>query len=187
MLLISILVISIIGTLSHFLYDMSKHNKFIGLFGAVNESTWEHIKIALTPTILWALVDGYMYRINPNYFLAKFVSLLTIIVIMPLMFYGYKHLLKKHILFVDIIIFYLVITCSQCLFFYVILLSPILYIFQYLACVGTFILFACYMVLTLMPIKNFLFKDPISNEYGFDGHTESGEHSHHSHTHHHKH
>ena len=47
MLLISIIVISIIGTLSHFLYDISNHNKILGLFTAVNESTWEHIKIAL--------------------------------------------------------------------------------------------------------------------------------------------
>ena len=48
--IISIIVISLIGTLSHFLYDISKHNKVVGLFAAVNESTWEHIKIALTPT-----------------------------------------------------------------------------------------------------------------------------------------
>lgn len=50
--IVSIIIISIFDTLAHFMYDMSNHNKIIGLFSAVNESTWEHIKIALTPTLL---------------------------------------------------------------------------------------------------------------------------------------
>lgn len=47
---IGFIVISIVGTLLHFLYEMSGHNKIVAIFAAVNESTWEHIKIALTPT-----------------------------------------------------------------------------------------------------------------------------------------
>lgn len=50
--LLSIIIISIVGTISHFLYDISNHNKIVGLFTAVNESIWEHIKIALTPATL---------------------------------------------------------------------------------------------------------------------------------------
>ena len=38
-----------------------------------------------------------------------------------------------------------------------------------------FIIFGSYMVLTLLPIKNFLFKDPITKRYGIRGH------SHHEH------
>ena len=60
-LIVSIVIISIIGTLAHFLYDLTNHNKFIGIFAAVNESTWEHIKIAMTPTLLWGLIDGFIY------------------------------------------------------------------------------------------------------------------------------
>lgn len=48
---LAFIVISVVGTLFHFLYDWSNHNKIVGLFAAVNESTWEHIKIALTPTM----------------------------------------------------------------------------------------------------------------------------------------
>ena len=59
--LISFLVISIVGTLLHFVYEWSNHNNIISLFAAVNESTWEHIKIALTPYFLYSLVDGYYY------------------------------------------------------------------------------------------------------------------------------
>lgn len=95
MIILSIIVISVVGTIAHFVYELSHHNKIVGLFGAVNESTWEHIKIALTATILWSLVDGFMYGTNANYFLAKLLSLLMIIFLMPVLFYGYRFIFKK--------------------------------------------------------------------------------------------
>ena len=91
---------------------------------------------------------------------------------MPVLYYGYKFLFKKDNFIINILIFYIVIISSQYLFTYIINISSISYFFQYLSCLGVFIIFAFYMVLTLMPIKNFLFKDPITNKYGFNGHTD---------------
>ena len=171
-LIISIIVISIVGTLSHFLYDLTNHNKFIGIFAAVNESTWEHIKIALTPTLLWGLVDGFIYGTNPNYFMAKFVSLFVIIILMPALYYGHKSIIKKEIFILDIISFYTVITVSQYLFYLLLRIDTVPYITTYLSCVGVFILFGGYMIHTLMPAKTFLFKDPLTNKYGYKAHSE---------------
>jgi len=170
--IISIVIISIVGTLSHFLYDISNHNKFIGLFCAVNESTWEHIKIALTPTILWSLVDGIKYGSEPNYFLAKFVSLLIIIILMPVLFYGYLLITKKDLFVLDILIFYIVIIASQLAFHYIIKAPPVNNVINYLSCVGVFLIFAGYLIHTALPGKSFLFKDPKANKYGYEGHTE---------------
>ena len=146
---IAIIFISVIGTLLHFMYDWSGHNKVVSLFAAVNESTWEHIKIALTPTFIWTLYDGAVYGLNPNYFEAKTLSILVIIVLIPLLFYAYQLITKKAILPIDITIFYLTIIISN---------------------IVLFIIFGSYMVLTLLPIKNFLFKDPITKRYGIRGH-----------------
>lgn len=170
MLVLSIIVISIIGTLSHFLYDISNHNKIVGLFTAVNESTWEHVKIAITPTLLWSLVDGYIYGINLNYFLAKFVCLLTIVILMPLFFYAKKAIIKKELFFLDIISFYVVIIISQIVFYFLLNINIVEFLFRYLSCIGMFVLFGSYMILTLMPPENLIFKDPISKKYGFKGH-----------------
>jgi len=167
---LSIIVISVIGTLAHFLYDITNHNKIVGLFAAVNESTWEHIKIALTPTFLWSLYDGIIYGSNPNYFFAKLISLLTLLLIIPLLFYSYKFIIKKNIVFIDISIFYISIILSQFLFYYVISLKPVDSLVNYISCVLMFIIFGFYMVLTLLPFKTFLFKDPKSKKYGFKGH-----------------
>ena len=37
--LIAIIIISVVGTLLHFTYEFSHHNKIMALFAAVNEST----------------------------------------------------------------------------------------------------------------------------------------------------
>ena len=38
--------------------------------------------------------------------------------------------------------------------------------------IGIFLIFSGYLIHTVMPAKNFLFKDPITNKYGFKGHSE---------------
>ena len=170
LLIVGIIFISVFGTIFHFLYDLSSHNKIVGLFSSVNESTWEHIKILLTPTFIWSLIDGLIYGAGVNYFFAKSISLLFIIIIIPLLFYGYSYIFKKYSFIFDILIFYIVVICSQILFYRLNLINPVNYLVQYLSCIITFIIFGCYLLLTVMPIKNFLFKDPLTNKYGYYGH-----------------
>ena len=117
--IIAIIFISLIGTLLHFMYEWTNHNKVVSLFAAVNESTWEHIKIALTPIFIWTLYDGAVYGLNPNYFVAKMLSILVIILLIPILFYGYKIFTKKSILAIDITIFYVAIITSCLVFKYI--------------------------------------------------------------------
>ena len=91
---ISIVVIFSVGCLAHFLYDILKCPKALGIFTAINESTWEHIKIAITPTLLWGLIDGFIYGENPNYFTAKLASLLILTFFIPFVFYSYTRATK---------------------------------------------------------------------------------------------
>ena len=165
---LSIIVISVIGTISHFLYDLSNHNKIIGLFTAVNESVWEHIKIAITPTILYSLYDGIIYGFNPNYFSAKLISLLSLCVFIPLIFYTYQIFTKKPIVIIDILSFYSAIIISQLFFYRIINSPPVNKLVQYISVVGLFIFFGSYLLLTLLPLKNPLFKDPNTNKYGYN-------------------
>lgn len=169
---IGFIVISIVGTLLHFLYEISGHNKVALLFAAVNESTWEHIKIALTPTFLWSLLDGFKYGTSPNYFIAKSASLLVIVFLIPIIFYAYTAITKKAVLWFDITYFYVTIFCSQFIFNYIVNMEPFGFAYQYVSVIILFMVFGTYMVGTLEPVHNFLFKDPISNKYGKEGHTE---------------
>ena len=171
---ISIILICLVGTSLHFLYEISHHNKYVALFAAVNESTWEHIKIALTPMFLYGLYDGFKYGMLDNYFIAKSLSLLVVIIIIPLIFYTYTTFTKKAILIIDIITFCIAIIGGQLTFNYVINLRSLNFIYSYLGVIILFIIFGFYMIATLLPFENFIFKDPISKKYGIKGHTDTG-------------
>lgn len=173
--IIGILFVAIFGTLLHFMYEWSGHKRFVSIFAAVNESTWEHIKIALTPSFIWMLCDGARYGLEPNYFVAKTASLLAIIIIIPVLFYAYQIFTKKAMLPIDIIIFYISIIVSNLLFKYIIGLNSISFFITYFAVILLFVIFGFYMILTLMPFENFIFEDPITKKYGVKGH------SHHEH------
>ena len=170
MIYISIVFIAIVGTFLHFLYELSRHNKLVAIFAAVNESTWEHIKICMTTTILWSLYDGFVYGMNVNFLIGKALSLLTIILLIPVLFYIYTAFTKKAILWVDIVCFYVVVICSQLVFNYFINIHALSFIYTYLSCILLFIEISAYVFLTFNPLKNFIFEDPITHKYGLLGH-----------------
>ncbi len=166
MFIIGIIIIGLFGTLLHFTYELSHHNKGVAIFSAVNESTWEHIKICMTPTILWSL----LYICKPNYIIALSLTLLTIIVLIPILFYTYTAFTKKSMLVIDVICFYVTVITSQLVFKYFIDLNTLPSIYTYLSIILFVIEMICYFTFTYYPFKNFIFKDPITGKYGLEGH-----------------
>ena len=179
MLYIGIVLIATIGTLLHFAYEWSHHNKQVAIFAAVNESTWEHIKICMTATLLWSIYELSIYGFNNgNYIFAKSICLLTIILLIPIIFYSYTFFTKKSILIVDIICFLITVICSQLVFRYIINIINYSSIFNYISLFLIIIeLFLCFY-LTYYPMKDFIFKDPITKKYGLDGHPCHHDHKH---------
>ena len=58
--LVGVPVLFLAGTLLHFLYGLSGEFFLVGLLAPVNESVWEHLKLALWPTTLW-WTAGYLW------------------------------------------------------------------------------------------------------------------------------
>ena len=175
---IGIIIICLVGTLLHFTYEFSHHNKYVALFSAVNESTWEHIKICMTPTILWSIYEIIKYGFSGNFLIAKSLSILTIILLIPILFYSYTIFTKKSILFIDVICFYITVICSQIVFKYIINLKYLSNFYIYLSVILLITQIAAYLYLTFNPFKNFIFKDPITHKYGLDGHPCNHHHNH---------
>ncbi|NMB92292.1 MAG: hypothetical protein GYA31_01555, partial [Parcubacteria group bacterium] len=70
--LIGIIFITILGSLLHFTFEWSNKNLLVGTFSAVNESTWEHLKLAVIPAIIWMLIEMKLLKDRPeNFFFAK--------------------------------------------------------------------------------------------------------------------
>ena len=53
--LVGMFLIIILGTLLHFTFEWSGFQEIVGVFSAVNESVWEHLKIAFIPSILFMI------------------------------------------------------------------------------------------------------------------------------------
>src|SRR5690625_4235364 len=55
----------VVGSILHFIYDWSGGQRWAAVLGAVNESYWEHIKIAIWPVLLLQVVlyalGGFRY------------------------------------------------------------------------------------------------------------------------------
>ncbi|MBR6796465.1 MAG: hypothetical protein IKM53_03835 [Clostridia bacterium] len=50
---------SVFGTLLHFLYDLTGGSLFAAPFSAVNESTWEHMKLVFFPMLIFAIIENH--------------------------------------------------------------------------------------------------------------------------------
>lgn len=162
--------VTLVGSLLHFTYEWSGENKFVAIFSAVNESTWEHIKLALSAMFVCTLVDIWWLGSNPNYWVARSMSLLVPIVVIPMIFYGYTSFTKRAILPIDISSFVVAAFLSTLVFVMILNTEPVGTIGGVISVVVSVVVLAAYLLLTRFPLhNNFLFEDPITGQYGYEG------------------
>ena len=112
-----IVPLGLLGSALHFLFDWTKHNRFVAIGSAVNESYWEHIKIAIWPVLLLQIVlfslGGYQIA---SFVPAATIALYSIPVSMVGLVFLYKSVSKRNILWLDISIFFVCIAVAQSIF-----------------------------------------------------------------------
>ena len=167
-----ILPLGVLGSLLHFLFDWTKHNRFVAVFAAVNESYWAHIKIAVWPVMLAQLAlflsGGHQ---NPSFIPAATIALYSIPISMVGLVFAYKTLTKRNILWIDITVFFMTIAIAQTLFVLVLdQLRPTLatIIFAVFFLLGLIVAFGLF---TLRPPREpDPFIDPLNQKYGLSAH-----------------
>ena len=106
--LLAFIFIGIIGALSHFVYEFSGNNKFIGYFFATNESTWEHLKLLFFPIIVYSFIEYFLQKREiKNYIPAVIISVIIGMISIVVLFYTYKAVIGKNIDFINISIYYI--------------------------------------------------------------------------------
>lgn len=164
-LILGFLGISILGTILHFTYELFGHNKFLSVFMAVNESVWEHIKMAIVPTMFWAVIGLFVGGLN-NFAFGVFIAILTMQILIPLFFYTYTAFTKKSILAVDITIFYVAIALAM-LFAGLVFSAPNLGLLAtIIGVVGIVLMLITLPLFTFFPPKCNFFKDPLTQKFG---------------------
>lgn len=113
--------VSILGTINHFLYELSGNNSFVGIFTPVNESVWEHLKLLFFPFLIFCIGEFLLYGKNIcGFMLSKFIGVLSGMLFIPIVFYIYSGIVGKSILTLDIIIFILAVFISYLVSYFLI-------------------------------------------------------------------
>ena len=96
------------GALLHFVYEWSGGSVLTAAFSAVNESTWEHMKLLFFPMFLFSVVQVCaLGKTYPNLLAARAVSTLAGLALIPVLFYTYTGVLGFHVMWADVAVFFL--------------------------------------------------------------------------------
>lgn len=167
-----ILPLFLLGSALHFTYNWSKHNKNLAIISAVNESFWEHMKIAFWPVLTLYVVEFALGGYGIGSFIpAKTIALCSIPMSMMAIVFSYKYFAKKNILAVDISAFLVTIAIAQVISTQLMnQLSANLLTIIISLCFLVFIIIAFLVSTRHSPKESDLFKDPLTSKYGLKGH-----------------
>lgn len=165
--IIGILFSVISGTLLHFIFQWSMKNPAVAIIGAVNESTWEHLKLLFFPVLLYTVFECLLHGNScVNFLWPRTLSLLTGMAFIVIGFYSYSGIMGRNYLIADIALFIggVIISFILTPFICKKLRNPAAY-----AILSIFILLcmtALFAVFTFYPPHLGLFLDPSSHSYG---------------------
>ena len=155
------------GTLLHFLYEWSNKNVVGILFGSVNESVWEHIKIFAFPYLVWGVRElAFSIGYFRQFVVAKVFGLYLQCILIISFYYLYSSIIGYSILWLDILSVFVWICFSQ-LFSFKLTTGQrdVRGLFPF--ALGLLFLFgAMYFCFTAVPPHIDLFKDPVTGMYG---------------------
>jgi len=98
---------SFLGTFLHFLYDLTGENIIAAPFSAINESTWEHMKILFVPMFLFAVIERFFFKEYNGFWCIKLKGILLGLILIPTLFYTYNGIFGTSPAWVNIVIFFI--------------------------------------------------------------------------------
>ena len=156
------------GTLLHFLYDLTGENAFVAPFSAVNESTWEHMKLLFFPLFIFALIQSRFFKNYDNFWCVKLIGILIGLILITILFYTINGIFGRSPDWVNISIFFVSAAVAFLLethFFkkgFFECRSPWL-AFSLICLIGVF-----FIIFTFATPKIPLFQDPLTKTYGIN-------------------
>lgn len=159
---LSALVVIVVGSLLHFVWEWAGRNTFVAVFAATNESTWEHLKLAFWPALVLTPFQRRLYGSFPGWLPATAIRCTLPSFVIVALFYGYTALLGNHFLAADNAIFACAIFAGEFIGHAVLPhdSGPI----SNRCALGILVLLTIlFATLTFNPPNSFLFRDPQSS------------------------
>ena len=158
----------IAGAVLHFLLDWTNQSIIVAPFSAVNESTWEHMKLLFFPMFVFALIEGHCIgREYRGFWCVKLIEIISGVVLIPVLYYTINGIFGSTPDFVNIAIFYVAAAVSY-IEEYWLLNQDIVNCITPKTAIGVLVFIAIlFIVFTFIPPQIPLFEDPITNTYGY--------------------
>ena len=165
--LIGIAVISIFGSVLHFVFEWSGGYEPVGVIAAVNESVWEHFKIGFWPALFYSIFEySFLRKSTNNFAIAKATGIYVIPITIAILFYSYTAIIGKEILIVDILIFVIAVVVGQLTSYRILTLKPLPGILHGFGIFLIVILAVAFGLFTFYPPHLALFRDALTGGYG---------------------
>jgi len=157
----------LVGSLLHFTYAWSGHSPLAAVFSAVNESTWEHLKLAFWPTFIFAVIEWFVFgKQIKNFCLASMVKLFSMPIIIVGLFYGWLAIFPDNF-FWDIAIFIIAVILGYYFSYRIMKITKPLG-WEIISLIVILVGLLKFSLFTYFPPKIFLFQDPITGGYGIE-------------------
>lgn len=105
--IVAFIIIAVLGTLGHFVYDWTNKNFIVGLFFPVSESIWEHLKLLFYPALIYFTAEYFILKEKPqNYISAAVKGILCSMSFTVIFYYLYTGVIGRNIDFLNIAIFF---------------------------------------------------------------------------------
>jgi hypothetical protein len=165
--IIGTIFIIFLGSALHFTYEISGKLPIVGAFSAVNESVWEHLKLAFFPSLMWLLIEYLPLRIQTNnYLTAKMLGTYLMVIVIPIVFYSYTTFSGESIFAIDISSFVVAVIIGQLLSYKLLTYRQLPRNLSKIAVAAIILLALAFMVFTYYPPQLQIFKDSITGKYG---------------------
>ena len=151
----------------HFAYALSGGSPLGMVFGAVNESVWEHVKIFSAAYTGWALLQLCWLRVPfRRYVAAKCVGLYALMGLMIGFFYAYTALTGRDIPAVDVVSSAVFTIAAQAISYLLTRGDNRLDEYFHPALMLLMLYYLMFFSFTVYPPRVGLFRDPLTGEYG---------------------
>ena len=155
------------GSALHFAFGWCGRTPLVAPFAAVNESVWEHLKLAFWPSVAYAAVEYMAFgKDTASFATAKSTGILLMPICIVLLFYSYKALVGHHVLWLDILIFLVAVSAGQTISCLLMAAGPADTSRGWVGVLAVALLGVSLAFLTFSPPRLPLFRDSVTGRYG---------------------
>jgi len=166
-----ILFIVLVGALLHFSFELSGDWHPLGIISAVNESVWEHLKLAFWPAVFWTIIEFFfVLRTGKDrregFILAKAIGSYIMPLVIVIIFYTYTAFTGESLLAVDLSSFVIAIVIGQIVSYKLWKSSRLPHVLDSLGLALFIIGILLFAVFTFLTPQIGIFQDPVTGGYG---------------------